>query len=88
MAQQRLGLLRLRRAQAGINFGHIDRIAGDLRDGAISTQTTYNDGKTPNVTYSYDAPNVANSKGHLTQVANGKSTTQYAEFDELGGERR
>jgi RHS repeat-associated protein len=39
---------------------------------------------TPNVVYTYDAVNVAFSKGKLTKVANGFSTTEYTEFDILG----
>ena len=44
---------------------------------------TYSDG-TPSVSYSYDAPGVANSAGHLTQVSNGVATINYSAFDKLG----
>ncbi len=43
----------------------------------------YSDG-TPGVTFTYDDPNASNSKGHLTSIANGVSTTQYTQFDPLG----
>ena len=46
------------------------------------TQKAYNDG-TPAVSYSYDASGVANGKGHLTQVANANSVTNYMGFDGL-----
>ena len=44
---------------------------------------TYNDG-TPNVTYSYDDPGVAYSKGQLAKVSSSMSETKYGEFDALG----
>ncbi len=39
---------------------------------------------TPNVIYTYDDANIANSKGRLTKVTNGFSTTEYTEFDLVG----
>jgi RHS repeat-associated protein len=39
---------------------------------------------TPDVTYTYDDVNIANSKGKLTKVTNGFSTTEYTSFDILG----
>lgn len=45
---------------------------------------TYNDGITPNVTYEYDAPGVAFSKGRLTKVSSSVSDTRYGEFDAVG----
>ena len=48
------------------------------------TQKSYNDG-TAGVSYGYDASGVANGKGHLTQVANAISATNYTGFDGLGG---
>ena len=47
------------------------------------TQKAYNDG-TSGVSYSYDAVGVANGKGHLIQVANANSVTNYTGFDGLG----
>ena len=47
------------------------------------TSRTYNDG-TPNVTYAYDAPNVAFSKGRLTGVSSTVSSYTFGEFDALG----
>jgi YD repeat-containing protein len=47
------------------------------------TGVSYFDG-TPPVSYSYDAANVSNSKGHLTSVSNENSTTGYAGFDVMG----
>jgi YD repeat-containing protein len=44
---------------------------------------TYNDG-TPNVTFSYDATTVANSKGRLTAVSSSVSSYTYSEYDALG----
>lgn len=44
---------------------------------------TYNDG-TPNVTYSYDDANVANSAGRLTSVSRGAFVYNYNAFDEQG----
>ena len=39
---------------------------------------------TPNVTYTYDASHIANSKGKLTKVASSVSTTEFMNFDILG----
>ena len=39
---------------------------------------------TPNVSYTYENMAVPFSKGRLTKVTNGFSTTEYAEFDQLG----
>ena len=47
------------------------------------TTRTYNDG-TPNVSYSYDAANVAFSKGRLTAVSSTVSAYSYGEYDALG----
>lgn len=47
------------------------------------TARTYNDG-TPNVSYSYDAANVAFSKGRLTSVSSSVSSYSYGEYDPLG----
>jgi RHS repeat-associated protein len=47
------------------------------------TSRTYNDG-TPDVTYTYDAAGVANSKGRLTQVSSSVSTYNYTGYDALG----
>lgn len=44
---------------------------------------TYNDG-TPNVIYSYDDANVANSIGRLTSVSKGPFVNKYNAFDEQG----
>lgn len=44
---------------------------------------TYNDG-TPDVTYAYDDPAVANSKGRLTSVGSSVSTYNYSAYDVLG----
>ncbi len=43
----------------------------------------YND-NTPTVTYTYDAVNVPFSKGKLTQVNNGISTSEYTNYDQVG----
>jgi YD repeat-containing protein len=48
------------------------------------TARTYNDG-TPNVSYSYDAADVAFSKGRLTAVTSSVSAYSYGEYDPLGG---
>lgn len=45
---------------------------------------TYSDGITPAVTFTYDDPNVAYSKGKLTKVSNSISTAQTTAFDILG----
>jgi YD repeat-containing protein len=47
------------------------------------TARTYNDG-TPNVSYSYDAANVAFSKGRLTEVSSSVSAYSTGEYDPLG----
>jgi RHS repeat-associated protein len=48
------------------------------------TQTrTYSDG-TPTVTFTYDDPNVAFSKGQLTKTSNAVSTSQITAFDNMG----
>lgn len=47
------------------------------------TARNYNDG-TPNVSYSYDAANVAFSKGRLTAVSSSVSSYSYGEYDSLG----
>lgn len=46
------------------------------------TQRTYSDSLTPTVNYVYD--DKPNSKGLLTKITNGISTTEYQIFDELG----
>jgi len=43
----------------------------------------YSDG-TPTVTYAYDAPGIANSKGKLTSVTSSVSTYTYSGFDGMG----
>jgi RHS repeat-associated protein len=48
-----------------------------------SSSKTYSDG-TPMVTYTYDDPGIANSKGHLTKVFSSSSTWQILAFDVLG----
>lgn len=50
--------------------------------GRVTTRT-YNDG-TPNVSYGYDAANVAFAKGRLTSVASTVSSYSYGEYDPLG----
>jgi|GEM_PF-3594599 len=50
--------------------------------GRVTTRT-YNDG-TPNVSYSYDAANVAFSNGRLTAVTSSVSSYSYGEYDALG----
>ena len=51
----------------------------------IQTRTYQNDpANTPPVTYSYDAPAVAYSKGQLTQVSSSVSTYSYNQYDALG----
>lgn len=47
------------------------------------TTKTYSD-STPDITYTYDDPNIANSKGRLTKVDNSFSKTEYTGFDLLG----
>jgi RHS repeat-associated protein len=47
------------------------------------TSRTYDD-STPNVSYSYDAPTVAFSKGRLTGVSSTVSSYSYNEYDRLG----
>jgi RHS repeat-associated protein len=49
---------------------------------------TYNDTGTPDVTYSYENPGVAYSKGRLTKVSSSVSETTYGEFDALGRVRQ
>lgn len=39
---------------------------------------------TPDVTYFYDEPNTAHSKGELTKVSSNVSTTEYTAFDAMG----
>jgi RHS repeat-associated protein len=46
-------------------------------------QKSYSDG-TPTANYQYDAAGAGYSWGHLTQVANGNSTTNYVSIDPLG----
>lgn len=47
------------------------------------TSSAYND-STPDVTYTYDAAAVANSKGRLTRVNSSVSTYDYTGYDEAG----
>jgi len=39
---------------------------------------------TPDVTFTFDNPNIPNSKGQLTQVSSSVSQTNFTSFDELG----
>jgi len=48
------------------------------------TQKSYSDGYTSTVNYQYDAAGAGYSWGHLTQVSNGNSTTNYVSIDPLG----
>ena len=48
-----------------------------------STGKTYNDGKTPSITYTYD-PGLPNGIGKLGSVANANSTTTFTSFDPMG----
>lgn len=51
------------------------------------TQRSYSAGTgaaTPNVTYTYDAAGVSNSKGRLTSVSSSVSACNYASYDALG----
>jgi RHS repeat-associated protein len=47
------------------------------------TFTNYSD-STPDITYTYDAAGVTNSKGRLTSISNGVSVYSYTAYDELG----
>jgi YD repeat-containing protein len=47
------------------------------------TSRTYSDG-TPSVSYTYDDPAVARSKGRVTRVGSSVSTTHYDEYDVRG----
>ncbi|HEU4932648.1 MAG TPA: HNH/ENDO VII family nuclease [Pyrinomonadaceae bacterium] len=51
------------------------------------TSRTYNDG-TPNVTYTYDAPGVLNSRGRLTSITSSVSSYSYGEYDAQGRVKR
>ena len=45
---------------------------------------SYSDNVTPTVTFTYDDPNIASSKGKLTKVASSVSESRYTQFDLLG----
>jgi YD repeat-containing protein len=75
------GSLRKRTDARGVSAAYTYDPLGRVQSRTYAGETS---GTSPAVTYTYDDPAVPFSKGRLTRVDNGVSTSSYTAFDELG----
>jgi RHS repeat-associated protein len=69
-------------ALTGFTYDALNRVTQRSYTTPNGTPSNYQ--TTPTVTYTYDDPNIAHSKGKLTKVSSSVSTTEYNAFDLLG----